>query len=84
VLGLRFFRSLGLLHSHLTVHNVIFNEDGVIQITHFCLNRLMKPKENSSGMVDVGGFFRESLMPTADVRAFAAVVQITDFCSGDL
>jgi hypothetical protein len=24
------------------------------------------------------------LMPTADVRAFAAVVQITDFCSGDL
>jgi serine/threonine protein kinase len=44
VLGLRFAHSLGLLHGHLIVNNVLFNEDGVIQITDFCLNRLMKPE----------------------------------------
>jgi serine/threonine protein kinase len=74
VLGLRFAHSLGLLHGHLTVNNVLFNEDGVIQITNFCLNRLMKPEGNSSGIVDVGGFFGECCMPTSDVHAFTEVL----------
>jgi hypothetical protein len=73
VLGLRFAHSLGMLHGHLTVDNVLFNENRVIQITHFYLNRLMKLEWNSSGMVDIGGFFRECCMPTSDVRAFAEV-----------
>jgi hypothetical protein len=53
VLGLRFAHSLGLLHGHLTVNDVLSNENGVIQITYFCLNRLMNPEWNSSGIVDV-------------------------------
>jgi hypothetical protein len=74
VLGLRFGHSLGLLHGHLTVNNVLFQEDGVIQITYFCLNRLMKPEWNSNGIIDVGGFFGEYCMPTSDVRAFTEVL----------
>jgi serine/threonine protein kinase len=78
VLGLRFAHSLDLLHGHLTVNNVIFNEDGMIQITNFCLNRLMKPEGNSSGIIDAGGFFGECYMPTSDVREFAeALSEIT-------
>jgi hypothetical protein len=34
----------------------------------------MKPEGNSSGMVDVGGFFGECRIPTSDVRAFAEVL----------
>jgi tRNA A-37 threonylcarbamoyl transferase component Bud32 len=67
VLGLRFAHSLGLVHGHLTVNDVLFNEDGVIQITYFCLNHLMKPEWNSSGIVDIGVFFGEYCMPTSDV-----------------
>jgi serine/threonine protein kinase len=74
VFGLRFAHSLSLLHGHLTVNNVLFNEDGMIQITYFCLNRLMKPEGNSGGIVDVGGFFGECCMPISDVRAFAEVL----------
>jgi serine/threonine protein kinase len=74
VLGLRFAHSLGLPHGHLTMNNALFNEDGVIQITNFCLNRLMKPEGNSDGMVDVGGFSGKCCMPTSDVRAFTEVV----------
>jgi hypothetical protein len=74
VLGLRFGHGLGLLHGHLTVNNVLLNENGVIQITYFCLNRLMKPEWNSGGMVDVGWFFGECCMPTSDVRVFAKIV----------
>jgi hypothetical protein len=64
VLCLRFAHSLGLLHGHLTVNKVPFNEDGVIQITNFCFNRLMRRERNSGG---------ECWMPTSDVRAFAEV-----------
>jgi serine/threonine protein kinase len=74
VLGLRFGHSLGLLYGHLTVDNVLFNEDVVIQITDFCLSRLIKPEGNSSGIVDVGGFFGQYCMPGSDVRVFAEVL----------
>jgi serine/threonine protein kinase len=70
VLGLRFTHSLGLLHRHLTVNNVLFNDDGVVQITHFCLNRLMKPEGNIDGIVDMGGLFGECLMPTSGCPGF--------------
>jgi tRNA A-37 threonylcarbamoyl transferase component Bud32 len=83
VLGLRSAHILGLLHGHLTVNNVLFNEDGVIQITYFRLNRLMKPEWNSNGIVDVRGFFEECCMPTSDVRAFTEVLsEITMSSSG--
>jgi hypothetical protein len=53
---------------------VLFKDDGVIQITYFCLNRLMEPERSSGGMVDVGGFFGESWMPISDFRAFAGIL----------
>jgi hypothetical protein len=65
VLGLRFVHNLGLLHGHLIVTSVRFNEDGVIQITDFCMNHLMNPEGNSDG---------ECRMPTSGVRAFAEVL----------
>jgi tRNA A-37 threonylcarbamoyl transferase component Bud32 len=74
VLGLRFAYSLGLLHGHLTMNNVFFKEDGVIQIIYFCLNRLMKPEWNNSGIVDAGSFFGECYMPTSDVLAFTEIL----------
>jgi serine/threonine protein kinase len=74
VLGLRFAHSPGLLHGPLTVNNVLFEEDGVTQITYFYLNRLMKPEWNSSGMIDVGGFFGECYMPISDFRAFTQIL----------
>jgi hypothetical protein len=74
VLGLRFAHSLGLPHGHLIVNDVLFREDGVIQITNFCLNRLMKLERSSGGIVDVGWFFGEYCMPTSDVRAFTEVL----------
>jgi hypothetical protein len=74
VLSLRFAYSLGLFYGHLTVSNVPINEDGVIQITYFCLNRLMKPEWNSNGIVDVGGSFGECYMPTPGVQAFTEVL----------
>jgi serine/threonine protein kinase len=37
-LGLRFAHSFGILHGHLTMNNVLFDECGMIQIVDFCLN----------------------------------------------
>jgi serine/threonine protein kinase len=36
VLGLRFAHSLGLLHGHLTSHNILFDSDHCIQIVDWC------------------------------------------------
>jgi tRNA A-37 threonylcarbamoyl transferase component Bud32 len=49
-----------MLHGRLTGSNIIFNSDGVIQITDFCMNRLIEQEGNSGGMIVVGGFSGES------------------------
>jgi serine/threonine protein kinase len=74
VIGLRFAHSFGLLHGHLTVNDVLFNEDGVMQITYCCLNDLLNPEGNGDGIVEAKGLFLECYMPTSDVRAFAEVL----------
>jgi hypothetical protein len=56
------------------VNTVLLNEDGVVQITDYCLNHVMKPEGNSRGMIDVGGFLGDCWMPTSDVRAFAEIL----------
>jgi hypothetical protein len=83
VLGLRFAHSLGLLHGHLTGSNVVFKEDGMIQITDFCMNSLIDLECNDGAEADVGGFSGENWRPIADVRAFAVILsQIAAGTSG--
>jgi hypothetical protein len=74
VLGLRFSHSLGLLHGHLTGNNVYLKEDGMIQITDFCINDLRQLESNPTAKVDVGGFSGESWTPKVDVQAFAELL----------
>jgi serine/threonine protein kinase len=68
VLGLRFGHSLGLLHGNLTGDNISFNEDGMIQISDFCLNDLR------DWMGEVGGFSGANWSPKADVQAFSRIL----------
>jgi hypothetical protein len=83
VLDLGFAHSLGLLHGHSTGRNVILNGDGVIQIADFCMKHLREQEWNSGGMLGVGGFLEEDWTPTADIRAFTAILsQITMDRSG--
>jgi serine/threonine protein kinase len=74
VLGLRFAHSLGLFHGNLTGNNVIFNDDGVLQITDFCVTGLGEDGDNEGSKADLGGFSGEKLTPNADVRAFTKIL----------
>jgi serine/threonine protein kinase len=70
VLSMRFAHSFGLLHGHLTGDNVLFDEDGLIQICNFCEKSVSGVAGNSEVIAEVGGFSGECWRPTADVRAF--------------
>jgi hypothetical protein len=83
VLGLRFGHSLGLLHGHLTASNIVFNEDKVIQITDFCVNRLAERDWNNSNNVDSGGFSEEYWTPMADIRAFSEILSMIAIGASD-
>jgi hypothetical protein len=74
VLGLRFAHSFGLLHGHLTANNIVVNEDGLIQITDFCMNDLGSLDGLAGGKADIEGFSGESWTPKADVQAFAELL----------
>jgi serine/threonine protein kinase len=74
VLSMRFAHSFGLLHGHLTEDNVLFNDEGLIQICDFCVQSLSKVVSNSEAMAEVGGFSGEGWRPAADVRAFAELL----------
>jgi serine/threonine protein kinase len=74
VLGMRFAHSFGLLHEHLTGDNVVFDDDGLIQICDFCQNSLSEVGGNSEAMAEVGGFSGEGWRPDADVRAFTELL----------
>jgi serine/threonine protein kinase len=76
VLGLRFCHSFGLLHGHLTADNVYFNEDRVIQITDFCVNRLAERDWKSGENMDVGGFCGKDWTPMSDIRAFVDLFSV--------
>jgi serine/threonine protein kinase len=71
VLSMRFAHSLGLLHGHLTANNVLFDDDGMIQICDFCLKSLSEVECNSEAIAEVGGFSGENWRPDADIRGFA-------------
>jgi serine/threonine protein kinase len=74
VLSMRFARSLGLLHGHLTGDNILFDEDGVIHICDFCLKGMSEVEGNSEVIAEVGGFSGANWSPDADVRGFAELL----------
>jgi hypothetical protein len=47
-------------------NNIFVNEDGMIQITDFCMNRLAK--------ADFRGFLEECWTPNMDIRAFLGLL----------
>jgi hypothetical protein len=63
-----------MLHEDLTGDNIVFNDDGLIQICDFCQNGLSEVGGNSEGLAEVGGFSGEGWRPTADVRTFAELL----------
>jgi tRNA A-37 threonylcarbamoyl transferase component Bud32 len=67
VSGLRFTHSFGLLHGHLTGNTVCFNQNGVIQITDFCLNSFGTLEDQDGVGMDIDGFSGESWAPTVDI-----------------
>jgi serine/threonine protein kinase len=85
VLSMRFAHSFGLVHGHLTADNVVFEEDGVIQICDFCVKSLSEVVGNSEAIAEVGGFSGENWRPDADVRGFAELVSriVIGDCSGE-
>jgi serine/threonine protein kinase len=74
VLSMRFAHSFGLLHGHLTGDNVLFDDDGLIQICDFCVKSLSEVGDKSETMAEVGGFSGEGWKPAADVKAFAELL----------
>jgi serine/threonine protein kinase len=74
VLSMRFAHSFGLLHGHLTANNVLFDDDGVIQICDFCVKSLSEVGGNSEAIAEVGGFSGENWRPYVDVRGFAELL----------
>jgi serine/threonine protein kinase len=73
VLSMRFAHSFGLLHGHLTGDNVLFADDGMVQISDFCLNSFSEVGGNSEAVAEAGGFSGEGWRPAADGRAFAGL-----------
>jgi serine/threonine protein kinase len=74
VLSIRSAHSFGLLHGHLTSDNVLFDDNGVVQISDFCEKSLSEVERNSEAMAEVEGFSRERWRPEADVRTFAELL----------
>jgi hypothetical protein len=74
VLSMRFAHSFGLLHGHLTGDNIIFDDEGLIQICDFYVRSLSEVGDDSEGMAEVGGFSGEDWKPAADVRAFSELL----------
>jgi hypothetical protein len=58
------------------VDNILFNEDGMIQIADFCVNRLAEWDWSSCENANVGGFSEEDWTPAADIRAFAEILSV--------
>jgi hypothetical protein len=71
---MRFAHSFGLLHGHLTGDNVVFDDEGLIQISDFCVMSLPEIGGNSEAMAEGGGFSGENWRPAADVKAFSELL----------
>jgi hypothetical protein len=73
-LGLRFVHRFGLVHGHLTCNNVLFNENGMVQITDLCMNTLVYIESEKYAKTDLGGFSENNWTPQTDIRAFLGIL----------
>jgi hypothetical protein len=74
VLGLRFAHSLGLLHGHLTVNNILFDCDHCIQIVDFNSIVVEVGESESEERTQLIGFSDEGWTPKRDIQAFASIL----------
>jgi serine/threonine protein kinase len=74
VLSMRFAHSFGLLPGHLTGDNVVFDDDGLIQICDFYQKSLSEAGGNLEAIAEVESFSGEYWRPNADVRGFAELL----------
>jgi serine/threonine protein kinase len=78
VLGLRFAHSHGLLHGHLTGHNILFDSDHCIQIVDFNpITLAVSENENESESEDgpqLVGFSGKGWTLEKDIQAFASIL----------
>jgi serine/threonine protein kinase len=74
VLGLRFAHSLGLLHGHLTMNNILFNSDHCIEIVDFNPILLKADKSESEERTQPGAVSGEGWTPEKDIHAFARIL----------
>jgi hypothetical protein len=54
--------------------NIFFNDDGVIQVTDFCMNNLRSLEGKSCVGMDIDAFSKQSWTPKADIRAFGEIL----------
>jgi serine/threonine protein kinase len=74
VLGLRFAHSLGLVHGHLTMNNILFDSDHCIQIVDFNPIVLeVRESENEDG-TQLVGFSGKGWTSERDIEAFASIL----------
>jgi hypothetical protein len=75
-LAMRFAHSYGLIHGSLKTSNILFHEDGRMQIADFAPIRLQRPEGEypSNAAFVVGGFSGDGWSPHSDVRAFVSVL----------
>jgi serine/threonine protein kinase len=78
VLGLRFAHSLGLVHGHLTVNNILFDSDHCIEIVDFKriflrVGESENENEREEG-TQVEGFSGEGCPPERDIQTFASIL----------
>jgi serine/threonine protein kinase len=74
VLALRFAHSLGLVHCHLTSHNILFDSDHCIQIVDFKSMIFDVGKTENQERTQLGGFSGERWTPKRDIQAFASIL----------
>jgi serine/threonine protein kinase len=78
VLGLRFAHSLGLVHGHLTMNNILFDSDHCIQIVDFNPIALEVGESENESEREEGtqlvGFSGEGWTAERDIQAFALIL----------
>jgi hypothetical protein len=72
--GLRFAHSLGLVHGHLTGSNVVFTDEGMIQITDFYMTGLRCLEINAGSDSETRDIFANVLRHREDARAFLRIL----------
>jgi hypothetical protein len=76
VLGLRYSHSLGLIHGHLTLNNILFDPDHCVQIIDFhpIALELGEMEMESAEVTQLVGFSGEGWTPEKDIAVFASVL----------